>query len=279
MTDDDVLLVEVADRVATVTMHRPRARNALDRDLRRALHQGMLDLEVDGGVDVVVLTGADPAFCAGLDLKELGSAPSPVSPGSPGSDGGDADDGAGAATPDEGVPASRRGPFPVIGKPVIGAVNGPAITGGFEVALRCDMLIASERAAFADTHARMGIMPGWGLSVLLPQAVGVRRAREMSLTGNFVDAPTALAWGLVNHVVPHDDLLPFCRRLAADIVSNDPPGVRQMLRTYAEGSLLTAGDAWEVEARVAREWQGRGIDPAQVEARRAAVTTRGRSQI
>ena len=264
---DDVLLVEVAERVATVTMNRPQARNALNRDLRRALHRGMLDLDADDGVDAVVLTGADPAFCAGLDLKELGSGAAAT-----GED-------LGAATPDEGVPASQRGPFPIISKPVIGAINGPAITGGFEVALRCDILVASERGRFADTHARMGIMPGWGLSVLLPQAVGVRRAREMSLTGNFVDAPTALTWGLVNHVVPHDELVPFCQGLAGDMVSNDPRGVRQMLATYAEGSLLSAGDAWEVEARVAREWQGAGIDPAEIEARRTAVTARGRSQM
>jgi enoyl-CoA hydratase len=266
---DDVLVVEVADRVATVTMSRPQARNALNRDLRRALHRGMLELDANDDVDAVVLTGADPAFCAGLDLKELGSAATTDE---------NAED-LGAATPEENVPASQRGPFPIIGKPVIGAINGPAITGGFEVALRCDWLIASERGCFADTHARMGIMPGWGLSVLLPQAVGVRRAREMSLTGNFLDAATALTWGLVNHVVPHDELVPFCKHLAADIVSNDQRGVRQMLATYAEGSLLSAGDAWEVEARVAREWQGAGIDPAEIEARRTAVTARGRSQV
>jgi enoyl-CoA hydratase len=268
---DDVLVVEVADRVATVTMNRPDARNALNRELQRALYQGMLALESDDGVDAVVLTGADPAFCAGLDLKELGSAPASGSA--------EAAATRAAATPDETADVVRRGPFPIIGKPVIGAINGPAITGGFEVALRCDMLVASERGRFADTHARMGIMPGWGLSVLLPQAVGVRRAREMSLTGNFVDAPTALAWGLVNHVVPHDELLPFCRGLASDIVSNDQKGVRQMLATYAEGSLVTTGEAWEVEARIARSWQGGGIDPAEVEARRAAVIARGRSQL
>ena len=267
---DDVLVVEVADRVATVTMNRPQARNALNRELQRALYQGMLALETDDGVDAVVLTGADPAFCAGLDLKELGSAQAV---------GAASTETRAVATPDETADVIRRGPFPIIGKPVIGAVNGPAITGGFEIALRCDWLVASERGRFADTHARMGIMPGWGLSVLLPQAVGVRRAREMSLTGNFVDAATALTWGLVNHVVPHDELVPFCRGLAADIVSNDQRGVRQMLATYAEGALVTTGDAWEVEARIARAWQGEGIDPAEVEARRAAVVARGRSQM
>jgi enoyl-CoA hydratase len=259
----DVLGLDVSDRVATVTLDRPGARNALNRDLRRALHTTMRDLDSDDGVDVVILTGSDPAFCAGLDLKELGAA---------------AEASVDALAADDSPPQDR-GPFPPIAKPVIGAVNGVAITGGFELALRCDLLIASERAAFADTHARVGIMPDWGLTVLLPQAVGVRRARELSATGNFLDAQTALAWGLVNHVVPHDELLPHCRRLAADIVSNDQRGVRRILRTYADGALLSAGDAWQLETTVARGWQGEGLDPAAIEARRAAVTQRGRAQV
>jgi enoyl-CoA hydratase len=261
--DPDVLALDIADRVATVTLHRPEARNALDRALRKALHATVRDLDADDGVDVVILTGADPAFCAGLDLKELGA-------------------GAGASAEALGQddrPPQERGPFPLISKPVIGAVNGVAVTGGFEVALRCDFLVASVRAAFADTHARVGIMPDWGLSVLLPQAVGVRRARELSATGNFLDAPTALAWGLVNHVVPHDELLPTCRRLAADIVTNDQPAVRRLKRTYDDGALLSAGDAWLLETTVAAEWQGTGLDPATIEARRSAVTQRGRSQV
>jgi enoyl-CoA hydratase len=264
MSADDVLLVDVADRIATVTMNRPGARNALNRDLRRQLHDRMLALDTDDGVDVVVLTGADPAFCAGLDLKELGSS-------------------AGASVDALGrSPAAdpqARGPFPPIAKPVIGAVNGVAITGGFEVALRCDLLVASERAAFADTHARVGIMPDWGLTVLLPQAIGVRRAREMSATGNFVDAATALTWGLVNHVVSHDELLPRARALAADMASNDQRAVRRILRTYREGALLTGGDAWLNETQVAAAWQGDGLDPAEIERRRSAVSERGRAQI
>lgn len=263
MTDTDVLTLSVEDRIATVTLDRPGARNALSRELRSALHRTVRDLDADDGVDVVILTGADPAFCAGLDLKELGS-------------------GAGASIEALGRddrPPQDRGPFPQIAKPVIGAINGVAITGGFELALRCDFLVASERAAFADTHARVGIMPDWGLTVLLPQAVGVRRARELSATGNFLDAHTALAWGLVNHVVPHDDLLPTCRRLAADIVSNDRAGVRRILRTYRDGALVNAGDAWVLETTVAAEWQGAGLDPAAIEARRATVTERGRSQV
>ena len=154
-----------------------------------------------------------------------------------------------------------------------------AVTGGFEVALNCDFLIASDRARFADTHARVGVMPGWGLTVLLAQRIGVGRAKEMSITGNYVDAPTALAWGLVNHVVPHEELLPFCRQLAADAVSNDQRGVRRMIQTYNEVTDTTVAEGWEIETRVSRDWEGAGFDPAEIEARRLKVVERGRSQI
>jgi enoyl-CoA hydratase len=259
----DVVTLSTEARIATVTLNRPAARNALSREVRRLLPKVMTQADADDSVDAVVLTGADPAFCAGLDLKELGA--------------GDASLQDAGAT---GAPTDRRnGPFPPMTKPVIGAVNGVAITGGLELALACDFLVASDRARFADTHARVGIQPGWGLTVLLPQAVGVRRAREMSATGNFVDAPTALTWGLVNHVVPHDDLLGFARRLATDISSNDRHAVETIYATYDQGSLLTAGDAWDLESRVAADWQGAGLDPADIERRRAEVADRGRRQL
>jgi enoyl-CoA hydratase len=258
----DVVLYEVADRVATVTLNRPEARNALSAEVRRALPEALRRADGDDEVDVVVLTGADPAFCAGLDLKELGSGDHDVSR---------------AATSE--APTTMRGPFPAMAKPVIGAINGVAVTGGFELALNCSFLVASERAGFADTHSRVGIQPGWGLTVLLAEAVGVRRARELSATGNFLDAPTALAWGLVNHVVAHEELLPFCRRLAADIVSNDQAGVRRILQTYEEQTLVDGGRAWELEAAAGRDWlrSGNG-SPAAIEARRQAIMERGRNQ-
>jgi enoyl-CoA hydratase len=147
------------------------------------------------------------------------------------------------------------------------------------VALNCDFLIASDRARFADTHARVGVMPGWGLTVLLAQRIGIGRAKQMSVTGNYIDATTALAWGLVNHVVPHDELLPYCRALAADVVSNDQAGVRRILQTYNEVTATTVDEGWRIEARVSREWEGSGFDPAAIEARRKAVVERGRRQI
>jgi len=260
-------LVEVADRVATVTLNRPEARNALNRAVRKALPAAIERCDADDDVDVMILTGADPAFCAGVDLKEFGS--------------GEVRQGEGFA--EVGEPRDGRTPFrgalPPHTKPLIGAVNGVAVTGGFEVALNCDFLIASERARFADTHARVGVMPGWGLTVLLAQRIGIGRAKEMSITGNYVDAATALAWGLVNHVVPHDELLAFCRQLAADAVSNDQRGVRRMIQTYNEVTGTTVDEGWNIEARVSRDWEGSGFDPAEIEARRMKVVERGRSQI
>ncbi len=259
----DVVLLDVSERIATITLNRPGARNALSSEVIRELRRLVGRADSDDEVDVIILTGADPAFCAGLDLKELGSGGSSL-----------ADSGATGR-----AERTERGPLPACVKPAIGAINGAAITGGFEIALNCDFLVASERARFADTHARVGIQPGWGLTVLLPQAVGLRRAREMSGTGNFIDAETAQAWGLVNHVVPHEQLLATARQLAADIVSNDQAAVRQIYATYDEGSDITAGEAWAVENRVAGEWQGRGIDPAEIERRRTAIMERGRNQV
>ncbi len=269
MAEPDVVLVEVHSRIATVTLNRPQARNALSRAVLRALPAAIRECGEREDVDVIILTAADSVFCAGLDLKELGAgalnaevAPEPTAGAEP------------------GARAPRwRGPIPPVDVPVIGAINGVAVTGGLELALACDFLVASDRARFADTHARVGVMPGWGLTVLLPQAIGVRRAREMSVTGNFVDARTALEWGLVNHVVPHDELLGFCRGLAADIVSNDAVGVARLLQTYRDGAELTGADAWELEGAVSRSWMGgAAVDPAEVERRRLGVVARGRSQ-
>jgi enoyl-CoA hydratase len=258
---EEILLVEVVARVATVTLNRPAVRNALNAALRRTLPTTMASLDHDESVDVIILTGADPAFCAGVDLKELGGG-----------------NGTGGGEIRELIEGGN--PFGPIAKPVIGAIKGVAVTGGFELALNCDFLVASERARFADTHARVGIQPGWGLTVLLPQAVGLRRAREMSTTGNFVDAQTALAWGLVNRVVTHGDLLPTCRALAADIVSNDQAGVRRILRTYADTTSLTTGPARRLEAEVSVEWlRAGGGQPEEVERRRQAIIERGRTQL
>ncbi|HEX6932410.1 MAG TPA: enoyl-CoA hydratase [Streptosporangiaceae bacterium] len=253
------VLVDVEGKVAIVTLNRPERRNAISGSLLAALRDAVAGLDRRADVLAIVLTGADPAFCAGLDLAELGQPGGPL---------------AGTA----GGGAGGGGVLPRLTTPLIGAINGAAVTGGLELALACDFLVASDRARFADTHARVGVMPGWGLTVALPEAVGLRRAREMSATGNFIAASTALAWGLVNHVVPHEQLLGFARGLATDIASADPAAVREILTTYNEGSLGTARQAALVEVRAHRRWHAGGIDAGLVASRRDAVIERGRAQ-
>jgi enoyl-CoA hydratase len=252
----DVVLLSVADRIATVTLNRPEARNALNRAVVVGLRNAIALAEASDDADVIVLTGTDPAFCAGVDLKELASGDSGVIGGG-------------------GV---NRPPWEPTTKPVIGAINGVAITGGFELALQCDFLVASERAAFGDTHTRVGVLPGWGLSVLLPQAIGLRRAIEMSLTGNFIGATEAFDLGLVNHVVDHDALLPTTYKLAADIAANNTPAVRTLLASYRTIHRMTVADGLQHELRVNRDYMNT-FDSAQLAQRRNAIAERGRAQI
>ncbi|PZN92180.1 MAG: enoyl-CoA hydratase [Alphaproteobacteria bacterium] len=256
---EDVVLVTIDGAVATVTLNRPDAMNALSRAVRRDLAAAMRRLEADASVRVVILTGAgDRAFTAGLDLKELGQ------------------DGLGAAN------AETADENPVLAieqltKPCIGAINGVAITGGFEVALACDVLIASERARFADTHARVGIMPGWGLSQKLSRLIGPYRARELSLTGNFLDAATAERWGLVNRVVPPHELLPTAQRLAADMATIDPVFSAAYKQLIGDGYATTFADGMALEAARGKAANA-AVSATAVEEARAAVQARGRSQ-
>jgi len=265
LTEDALVLVEVQDGIATVTLNRPKARNALNRALVHGLWDAVTSLGADPKVAVVILTGADPAFSAGLDLTEVaGEVPMSDSVRSPGQG------------PERGANGLYRF-IPLIGKPVIAAVNGVAVTGGFELALQCTFLVASERARFADTHARVGVMPGGGITVLMANSIGWRRAVEASLTGNFLTADDALRLGLVNHVVAHDELLPFTRRLAADIVDTDPRSVRRLLDHYRRmANAATLDEALLLEGMMAETWQP-GL--SLIGNRKTEVMARGRSQI
>ena len=270
MTDapeQDTVLIEIGDRIGVLTLNRPAARNALSSVLLRRLREAMATVDASDEVDAIILTGTDPAFSAGLDLKELGSTGGNLGAG--------VDDTPTVPTRENTVPTK---PWTPTSKPVIGAINGVAVTGGFELALQCDFLVASDRASFGDTHTRVGILPGWGLSVLLPQAIGYRRALEMSMTGNFMAADEALRFGLVNHVVAHTELMATARRLAADIAGNNGPAIRELLASYRAIHRLSIGDGEVHEAVVSRDWSRRTFEPGAVEGRRAAIMKRGRAQ-
>jgi enoyl-CoA hydratase len=204
-------------------------------------------------VACTILTGSDPVFCAGLDLKELG----------------------------QGIAASTLSGedscFRAIHHrttPMIGAINGPCATGGLEIALACDLLIASDRARFADTHAEVGFTPAAGMSVLLPQAVGARMPREMSLTGRFLDAAEAFRLGLVNRVVDHHDLLTTAISVGEQIAAGDQDAVRAIKDLYDRGSKPTAGEALELELEV---FHNRRVTAETIESRRGAVIEGGRA--
>ncbi|MEW6301175.1 MAG: enoyl-CoA hydratase [Thermodesulfobacteriota bacterium] len=255
-----VLLVDKSEGIVTVTLNRPEAMNALSRELRAALVRAFHDLRDDPAAGVVILTGAGRAFCAGLDLKELSQ--------------------------DNTVFGEQESPLgagdivrvmATFDRPIIGAVNGYAITGGFELALACDILIASSAARFADTHARVGVMPGWGLSQKLSRVIGIYRAKELSLTGNYLSAEQAAAWGLVNRVVAPEDLLPTCRALAADILSCEPDIVRSLKRVIDDGFATTLAEGLAIEAQAWRANASRAT-PEAIAKRRAAVQQRGRAQ-
>lgn len=248
--DSSVLLIDKRDGIATLTMNRPEAMNALSINLRRAIGRAFHDLAADGETRVVILTGAGRAFCAGMDLKEAAA----------GASGEEAFTGEADVI---GAMAAFQGP-------VIGAINGHAVTAGFELALNCDILIASTEAKFADTHVRVGMLPGWGLSQELPRRIGINRAKEISLTGNYVSAEQAASWGIVNRVVGPEDLLPTCHALATDIVYCDDRVVSAYKRMINTGYGMSLADAMSYESKEAIEW-ARKITAGDIAGRRKGV--------
>ena len=253
---ENIVLVERDGPVAIVTLNRPDALNALSRALRAEIVKTFSALAEDEEIRVTVLTGAGRAFTAGVDLKEAGETGFAL-----GADGGNID------------LAKALAAYPW---PIIGAINGFAITGGFELALMCDVLLASQEAKFADTHARVGIMPGWGLSQKLSRLIGISRAKELSFSGNFLDAETAEKWGLVNRVYKADELVPAAVKLAHEMASCDPHLLRNYKRIIDDGFAIEFGDAQKLE--VARSVEhAAGVTAESVEAARKSVTARGRT--
>lgn len=195
------VLLDVENQIAVITLNRPERRNAINQQLLIHLYNALDAVTTRRDVRVAIITGNGPSFCAGLDLGAIGKE-NLFDPRGDGSD----------------LPDLMR----ACNKPIIGAVNGHAITGGFELALNCDFIIAAENAQFSDTHARVGIHPGWGMTQLLQQTVGQRRAKQISFTCQPIFAHTALAWGLVNEVLPREHLLDRAKTIAAQIVQADP---------------------------------------------------------
>jgi enoyl-CoA hydratase len=235
MSQDDVLIASTHEGVLTLQMNRPQARNALNLALTRALKEALLAFEADDALRVAIVTGSDPAFCAGLDLKDFSTPDAP-----------------------RHEVAAMIDMWPRLHKPVIAAVNGPCMTGALEMAMSCDFIIASDRARFGDTHTKIGALSGGGMTARLPLAVGTRWAKQISLTGVPIDAATALRIGLVNEVKPHEELLSYVTSLAQAITQHDLSLVTTVKDVIDGGvqPVLSHGLQLEKEALAARKVRG-----------------------
>lgn len=250
--------VETADHgpVRVLVMNRPEARNALSSTLIEALYAALDDADSDPSVRAVVLTGADPAFCAGVDLKEAQRL--------------------GSAYFEKFQTQSCIRKTGEMCTPIIAAINGPVFTGGLEMALGCDFLVASQRAVFADTHARVGILPGGGMTARLPQQVGGAMARRLSMTGEVIDADCAERIGLVTEVVPHERLLPRAIELAGQIAEVPAPIMAGLKEIYVTGSAAVTDPALAAEQRIAGAQQ---LDRDGLGDRYTEISERNRRQI
>ncbi|BDX33721.1 enoyl-CoA hydratase [Mycobacterium antarcticum] len=256
MTDDELVMRTDHGAVRVLTMNRPEARNALNRMLIRSLYAALKSADGDPSVRAVVLTGTDPAFCAGIDLKEAARD--------------------GLTYFEEFRSQSCISAVADMRTPIVGAINGPTFTGGLELALGCDFLVASERAVFADTHARVGILPGGGMTARLPQVVGGAMARRMSMTGEVVDAVRAERIGLVTEVVPHDRLLARALELAAQVAGVPKPTMLGLKEIYVRGASAVVDPALAAEDAIAGS---RDQDLTGLEQRRLDVVRENKAQM
>jgi enoyl-CoA hydratase/carnithine racemase len=224
MSDYTDLLYEVADGIATITLNRPERLNAITIPMLVSLSRALREADLDRQVRVVVLTGAGRGFCAGLDIKDVAAGT-----------GIGADGGGGLATMRFDLAGSPPVVLHTTDKPVLCAINGGAAGYGMDLALGCDIRIASSEAKLAAVFTKRGILPESGGSWLLPRLIGWARAAEITFRGMTLGAQEALEMGLLNHVVEPERLIPFTREIAAEIAANAPLAVQATKRMMRLG--------------------------------------------
>jgi enoyl-CoA hydratase/carnithine racemase len=225
------ILWEKSDRIGTITLNRPEKLNAFGGLMRQELLAAIARAAGDREVRVVVITGAGKAFCAGADVNEMAD--------------GESDALAGGATAERPAAGQAVLAINAMEKPVIAAVNGAAVGGGCNLALACDVVVAGDRARFGQAFVKLGLHPDWGGIYFLPRRVGYAKAAELIFTGAIVDAAEALAMGLINRVVPHDDLAGEVRAMALQMARNAPIPMalaKRGLQNFHAWSLAQAVD-------------------------------------
>lgn len=228
----ECVLYEVADGVATLTLNRPDALNATNDQLYREVAALIRTVTDDPAVGCMILTGAGRGFCAGADVKSM--------------------------NPDMPTLARRKRhrwilndvlrPLVALEKPVIAAVNGAAVGAGFNLALACDIIIASEQAVFSQIFTRLALVPDLGGMYLLTRVVGLNKAKELCFTAKKIGAAEAFALGIANHVVPHEQLLPEATKLAREIAAGPPVALAQIKTLLNKSSTSTFDQMLEYES-------------------------------
>ena len=240
MSEEGVLNIKVEEGVAYISINRPNQSNSLSRAVFVSLREELESMTYDDSVRVVVISGeGEKSFCAGIDLKER------------------------AKMPKDEIQIFREkvirtffntlGNFP---KPTIAAVNGVAFGGGAEVALACDIRIASTTARFAQSEIRWGMIPACGGCQRLRMIVGIGRAKELVFTGRVVEAEEAFQMGIFNRVVPPQDLMEEVKKLAIEIANNSPLAVRQAKKAIDVGADVSEAFDYEFEVSKACYYAG-----------------------
>ncbi len=242
----EFVLYSQKDGIGTITLNRPEAMNALGGGMRQEILAALEQAAADREVRVIVITGSGKAFCAGGDVKEFVS---------------------GTSRADADLPLDQRPTRDKIvlliqaaGKPIIASVNGVAAGGGCNLALACDMRIASDRARFGEVFVRRGIHTDWGGIWFLPRLVGYAKAAELIFSGEVIDAAEAMRIGLVNKVVPHEELTRATREFALKFAKNAPIPIalaKKALRNYARMDLVQALDHEQIAQEICRKTEDR----------------------
>ena len=229
----DVVLHERRGNVALVTLNRPDARNAISPEVSQAMAEVLDTVEADADARAVVVTGTGEVFSAGADLKVVAQGR-----------------GMEIARAKGGFAGLVQRDFP---KPIIAAVNGPALAGGFEIVLSCDLVVAADTARFGIPEAQRGLMAAAGGLIRLPKRVPLAIALELAMTGDPISADRALALGLVNRVVPRGEVVDSAIALAERIGQNSPIAVRLSRQLVREAAQLTEDEGWKRNAELAVE--------------------------
>ncbi len=236
MNSEKPVLLEIENGIAIITLNRPEKKNSLNRAALTALFNHIDEAGSNDDIRAAIITGSGNSFCAGLDLGAFGK--------------------------EELIDVRGDGRILIdvmlaCRKPIIGAINGYAITGGFELALLCDFLIAGEKASFADTHVKYGLHPAWGITQILQRIVGRPMAKQISFTGEFVTAQKALSLGLVNEVVPNQDLLPRAKEIAGAIAAANQEALATVKKLIDRGGSVSLDEGLTMERKGFDEWYRR----------------------